>query len=65
MSVDGTNLTQRGFFCRKSKMKTDGNRRKLAWATDGFENGLGIDILYEDGRSVGFVEYAAIISAVA
>ena len=58
MSVDGTNLTERGFFCRKSKMKTEGNRRKLGWAADGFENGLGIDILYEDGRSVGFVEYA-------
>ena len=58
MSVDGTNLTERGFFCRKSKMKTVGNRRKLGWASHGFENGLGIDILYEDGRSVGFVEYA-------
>ena len=58
VSVDAENLTQRGFFCRKSKMKTAGNLRKLAWAQDGFPNGLGIDILYEDGRSVGFVEHA-------
>ncbi|MEA3501593.1 MAG: GNAT family N-acetyltransferase [Actinomycetota bacterium] len=56
-SVDGNNLAQRGFFCRKSKTKTEGNRRKIAWAGDGFESGLGIEILYEDGRSVGFVEY--------
>jgi GNAT superfamily N-acetyltransferase len=57
VSVDAENLTQRGFFCRKSKMKTEGNLRKLDWAADGFEDGLGIDIVYDDGRSVGFVEY--------
>lgn len=57
VSVDAENLAERGFFCRKSKMKTEGNRRKAAWAADGFEDGLGIEILYDDGRSVGFVEY--------
>jgi GNAT superfamily N-acetyltransferase len=57
VAVDAENLGRRGFFCRKSKMKTEGNRRKLAWAADGFGDGLGIEILYEDGRSVGFVEY--------
>lgn len=58
VSIGAESVAQQGFFCRKSKMKTEGNRRKLAWATDGFENGLGIEILYEEGRSVGFVEYA-------
>ena len=58
VSVDEESVAQQGFFCRKSKMKTEGNHRKLAWAADAFRNGLGIDIIYEDGRSVGFVEYA-------
>jgi GNAT superfamily N-acetyltransferase len=57
VSVDAENLTTRGFFCRKSKMKTTGNLRKLAWAADGFDHDLGIEIVYDEGRSVGFVEY--------
>lgn len=57
VSVDGGNLDQRGFFCRKSKMRTEGNLRKLAWAADGFQDGLGVEILYEESRSVGFIEY--------
>ena len=56
--VGADNVAKLGFFCRKSKMKTEGNRRKLEWATKGFEAGLGIDVLYEEGRSVGFIEYA-------
>jgi GNAT superfamily N-acetyltransferase len=56
-SVDAENLSERGFFCRKSKMKTEGNLRKLSWAADGFDRGLGIEIVYDEGRSVGFVEY--------
>ena len=58
VSVDADNVAKLGFFCRKSKMKTEGNRRKLEWVSKESANGLGIDILYDDGRSVGFVEYA-------
>ena len=58
VSVDAENVAKLGFFCRKSKMKTEGNRRKLQWVSKESANGLGIDILYDDGRSVGFVEYA-------
>ena len=58
VSIDAENLAARGFFCRKSKMKTVGNLRKLAWVSQELENGLGIEILYEGDRSVGFVEYA-------
>ncbi|MDJ0961180.1 MAG: GNAT family N-acetyltransferase [Acidimicrobiia bacterium] len=58
VSVDQENLHERGFFCRKSKMKTVGNQRKLAWTGDRFAEGLGIDIVYDEGRSVGFIEYA-------
>ncbi len=57
VAVDADSLASRGFFCRKSKMKTTGNLRKLAWADAGFERGLGIEILYDEGRSVGFIEY--------
>ena len=57
VAVDAENLAERGYFCRKSKMKTEGNLRKLAWAADGFDHGLGIEIVYDEGRSVGFVEY--------
>ena len=57
VSVDADNLAERGFFCRKSKMKTLGNQRKLAWAAEGFDHGLGIDIVYDEGRSVGFIEH--------
>ena len=56
-TIDAENLAEQGFFCRKSKMKTEGNQRKLRWASEAFGDGLGIEILYEDGRSVGFVEY--------
>lgn len=57
VAVDTDSLASRGFFCRKSKMKTSGNLRKLEWADAGLEQGLGIEILYDEGRSVGFVEY--------
>lgn len=56
VSVDAGNLATRGFFCRKSKMKTPGNQRKLAWSSERFDEGLGIAIVYDDGRSVGFIE---------
>ncbi len=59
VSVDATNLDQRGFFCRKSKMKTAGNQAKLAWVRQGFSDGLGLEVVYEEGRSVGFVEYVS------
>jgi GNAT superfamily N-acetyltransferase len=55
--VEPATIDKEGFFCRKSKMKTVGNRRKVQWATEQMRNGLGIEILYEDGRSKGFVEY--------
>jgi hypothetical protein len=31
ITVDATNVAQQGFFCYKSKPKTEGYRRKLAW----------------------------------
>jgi GNAT superfamily N-acetyltransferase len=57
ITVDGTNVEEYGFFCYKSKPKSQGYQKKLHWLRQRFEEGLRIKILYENGRSVGFVEY--------
>jgi ribosomal protein S18 acetylase RimI-like enzyme len=57
VAVDATNVAEQGFFCRKSKRKSEGNRRKLNWLNQRFSEGMKIKILYEHGRSVGFIEY--------
>jgi L-amino acid N-acyltransferase YncA len=56
-TVDATNVAEQGFFCYKSKPKSEGYRRKLAWLEQRFAEGMRIKILYENRRSVGFVEY--------
>lgn len=57
VTVDAANVDERGFFCYKSKPKSDGYAQKLNWLQDRFSEGLKIHIVYEDGRSVGFIEY--------
>ena len=57
VSVGASNLAERGFFCRKSKRKTEGYRQKLDWLEQRLSEGLQIKMLYENGRSVGFIEY--------
>jgi ribosomal protein S18 acetylase RimI-like enzyme len=55
--VDATNVGERGFFCFKSKPKSAGYAQKTSWLQERFSEGLRIQIVYEDGRSVGFIEY--------
>ncbi|MBU0492350.1 MAG: GNAT family N-acetyltransferase [Chloroflexi bacterium] len=57
VTVDAANIDEHGFFCYKSKPKSAGYRQKRDWLEQRFAEGLRIQILYEDGRSVGFVEY--------
>jgi len=57
VTVTGENLEQTGFFCYKSKPKSEGFQKKLAWLRNRFEEGMKINILYEGGRSIGFIEY--------
>ncbi|MBN1219913.1 MAG: GNAT family N-acetyltransferase [Anaerolineae bacterium] len=57
VTVDASNVEQHGFFCFKSKPKSEGYRRKLAWLEQRFAEGLRIKILYEGKRSIGFIEY--------
>ena len=57
VTVDLTNVDERGFFCYKSKPKSVGYKQKLSWLKARLAEGMRIKILYENGRSVGFVEY--------
>ncbi len=54
---DADKAAEYGFFCYKSKPKAEGYGRKLAWLERRFAEGLQIKIIYEDDRSVGFIEY--------
>jgi hypothetical protein len=57
VTVDASNVEKEGFFCFKSKPKTIGYKRKLAWLKTRFDEGLVIKILYHGKRSFGFIEY--------
>jgi len=57
VTVDASNVETEGFFCYKSKPKSEGYRRKLEWLQARFAEGLRIQILYEGQRSAGFIEY--------
>jgi GNAT superfamily N-acetyltransferase len=57
ITVDAGNVEQYGFFCFKSKPKSEGYRRKLEWLKQRFAEGMQIKIFYEGERSVGFIEY--------
>ena len=57
VTVDATNVAERGFFCYKSKPKSVGYQKKLNWLKQRFAEGMRIKILYEGDRSVGFIEY--------
>ncbi len=57
VTVDAENLDEHGFFCYKSKPKTEGYQRKRAWLLERFKEGLQIKLLYEGKRSIAFIEY--------
>jgi ribosomal protein S18 acetylase RimI-like enzyme len=56
-TVTAENVEDLGFFCYKSKPKSQGYQNKLAWLQERFQEGLTIKIVYEGDRSVGFIEY--------
>ncbi len=55
IDVNLENVEKTGFFCRMSKMKTEGNQKKLTWLKNRFEEGLKIKMLELPDR--GFIEY--------
>jgi len=57
VTINAHNVDEQGFFCYKSKRKTEGYRRKLAWVKEQLAEGLTIHVLHEGERSVAFIEY--------
>jgi GNAT superfamily N-acetyltransferase len=57
-TIDPSNLDRYGFFCYKSKPKTQGFRQKREWLASCLAEGVRLKIIYEGERSVGFIEYA-------
>jgi GNAT superfamily N-acetyltransferase len=57
VTVDGDNVEQEGFFCYKSKKRSEGYQNKLNWLKARLDEGMVLKILYEGARSVGFIEY--------
>jgi len=58
VDVASGNLDEHGFFCYKSKPKATGYVQKRDWLEKRISEGLKLKLLYEEGRSVGFIEYA-------
>jgi L-amino acid N-acyltransferase YncA len=57
-TIDPSNVDRYGFFCYKSKPKTQGFRQKREWLGNCLPDGVRLKIIYEGERSVGFIEYA-------
>lgn len=57
IDVNAENVDQYGFFCMRSKPKSDDYQKKLNWVKERFKEGLKIKIIQENGRQKGFVEY--------
>jgi ribosomal protein S18 acetylase RimI-like enzyme len=56
-NVTADTVERSGFFCYRSKPKSEGYRRKRAWLDRRFAEGMRIRILREDGYPRGFIEY--------
>lgn len=61
ISVDAATVAKTGFFCRMSKMRTEGNRRKSRWLLERFDEGLRITMLPAPER--GYIEYLPGVAA--
>ena len=57
VTVDETSVDDLGFFCYKSKKRTEGYRLKLEWLRSHLSEDMRIKIIHEGKRSVGFIEY--------
>jgi len=57
VTINQSNVESERFFCYKSKPKTEGYQRKLAWLKDRFSEGMRIQILFDGKRSFAFIEY--------
>ncbi|WP_010275336.1 GNAT family N-acetyltransferase [Paenibacillus senegalensis] len=58
VDVTEENVEAKGFFCMRSKPKSQGYQNKLAWLKKRLREGLKLKILEENGVPKGFIEYA-------
>jgi L-amino acid N-acyltransferase YncA len=58
-TIDPSNVDRYGFFCYKSKPKTQGYQQKRAWLASCLPEGVRLKIVNEGERSAGFIEYAS------
>ena len=56
-TIDASNVDRYGFFCYKSKPKTQGFRQKHEWLGTCLAEGVRLKIIYDGDRSAGFIEY--------
>jgi len=57
-TIDPSNVDRYGFFCYKSKPKTEGFHQKREWLGSCLPEGVRLKLIYEGERSAGFIEYA-------
>jgi hypothetical protein len=57
VDVNAENVEKTGFFCYKSKPKTEGYRKKINWLKERFAEGLRLKMVSLNGSSAGFIEY--------
>jgi ribosomal protein S18 acetylase RimI-like enzyme len=57
LDVTPDTVERSGFFCYRSKRRSEGYRLKRAWLDRRFEEGLRLRILQVDGTPAGFIEY--------
>ena len=57
-AVDAGSVDELGFFCYKSKPKSEGYHAKRAWLEQRFRTGLTLHLIYADGWPRGMIEAA-------
>ncbi|MFB9328881.1 GNAT family N-acetyltransferase [Paenibacillus aurantiacus] len=57
IDIHSDNVHEHGFFCMRSKPKSTGYRKKLAWLTERFKEGLHLKMVVDEGQPRGFIEY--------
>lgn len=57
IEVNESNVEQYGFFCMRSKKKSDGYQNKLSWLKSRFQEGLKLKLIRNGEFPLGFIEY--------
>ncbi|AOZ90833.1 GNAT family N-acetyltransferase [Paenibacillus crassostreae] len=60
VDITPENIKEKGFFCMRSKPKSQGYQNKLSWLLNRFDEGLKLKIIEVDGQPKGFIEYIPI-----